>query len=329
MAPDVAALAGIVPILPTPLDSDGGVDEDGVAHLVEHCVHEGMDGTVVLGSNGEFPYLAFDEKRGVMEAAVAAAGTSLPVVGTASACGTDEAVELARSAREVGCSAVMAAVPLYFAVDVSQLVEHLARVAREGGLPVFYYHFPEVTGLELEPADFATLAAIPGVVGTKLTVVNRGFLQDVIEATRQHGWRVFTGTSFLLPECLAAGGAGAFCPLPLLGPGAVRALFVAARTGDAETIAECRADLLRAIPLMSGIDAPIDLLVEGFETAIAAPYEGAGKRPAPTHPLLKAALRCCGHPISAAVRAPLTPATADQSALARRVLGELGWLDTP
>lgn len=324
---DISRLEGIVAILPTPLTPRGRIDEPGIRHLVDFCVSEGMDGLVVLGSNGEFPYLSFEEKHQVMGVAVEAAAGRIPVIGTASAVGTDQAVALARAADDAGCDAVMAAVTAYFEIGADEVVSHMETLASEGDLPVFYYHFPEVTGVELSPAEIAEIAAVPGVVGAKITVVNSAFQREVIEATRSADWRVFSGTCFLLASCVKAGGAGVFCPLPLLGPAAVRDLWAALRRGDRQRAELLQADLLRALPLMSGIDVPAEQLIEGFNLAAHGPYGGCGSRPAPPQGLLKAALRITGHPLQPTVKSPCREAGEEEVAFLERTLHELGWVN--
>jgi len=321
-----AELSGVVPILPTPLHPDGEVDEAGVRHLVAFCAGKGLDGAVVLGSNGEFPYLSFDEKRRVMGAAAEAAGGRIPVIGTASAYGTDEAVELARAAKASGCTAALAVLPQYFAVAREGVLRHYETVAREGGLPILYYHFPEVSGLSLPPREIARIGAVDGVVGAKITVANAPFLRCVIRATRARRWGVFTGLSLLLEPCLAAGGAGAFCPLPLLAPDAVRGLAEACRAGDRERARALQRDLLRALPLLSGMQAPAGAQALGFRILSRAPVPIGPRRAPPTHALLKEALRLQGHPVGSAVRPPHAAASEAQSALVARTLRELGWL---
>ncbi|MBV6510117.1 MAG: 4-hydroxy-tetrahydrodipicolinate synthase [Acidimicrobiales bacterium] len=324
---DISRLEGIVAILPTPLAPNGAIDEPALRHLVEFGVEQGMDGLVVLGSNGEFPYLSFEEKREVMGIAAETAAGRIPVIGTASAAGTDQAVALARAADDAGCDAVMAAVPAYFEIGADEVVSHMETLASEGDVPVFFYHFPEVTGVELSPAEIAQVAAVPGVVGAKITVVNSTFQREVIEATRPSDWQVFSGTSFLLASCVEAGGAGVCCPLPLLGPAAVRELWVALRDGRRQRAEALQADLLRAIPLMSGIDAPVEQLIDGFKLAAHGPFGGSGTRPAPSQGLLKAALRLCGHPLGPTVKSPCREAGEEEVALLERTLHELGWVN--
>lgn len=322
---DATELAGIVPILPTPLTQGGEFDERAMHHLVRFCADNGFQGAVVLGSTGEFPYFSFDEKRRIMAAAVEAASQRIPVIGTASAVGTAEAVELARAAKAAGCQAVMAAVPLYFQLGLGAVRNQLAEIASEGGLPTFYYHYPEVTGLALPPRAFESIAAVEGVVGAKLTVTNQRFLRRVIESTSASGFRVFTGTTFLLARCLEAGGAGVFCPLPLLAPHEVKALVSAFHAGDRREARRIEARILGAVPIVSGLAAPVALQKLGFRVLVRAPYR-AGGRPVSPAGLVKEALRLCGHPLTNAVRPPCPPVDEEQGRRVRRILEALGWI---
>ena len=153
----------------------------------------------------------------------------------------------------------MAALPLYFTVSLERAKQHMAAVANEGGLPTYYYHFPAVTGLTLKPEELEEIAAIPGVVGAKLTITSRPFLKKVIQCTRAQDWKVFAGTTFLLESCLASGGAGIFCPLPLLAPTEVKALVAACRQGQSRRARQLQRRLLGALPLFSGMNTPASL----------------------------------------------------------------------
>jgi 4-hydroxy-tetrahydrodipicolinate synthase len=322
----VTDLTGIVAILPTPLTRERRLDEAGVRHLVASCAEEGFDGATVLGSTGEFPFLSFEEKCRVMAVAAETGAGRIPVIGSASAHGTDEAVALARAARSAGCDAVLAILPLYYALDFAAVERHFETLAREGGLPVFFYHYREVAGLALTPRQIERIARIDGVVGAKITTLSKTFLRAVIRRTRPHGFRVFTGTTFLAERCLAFGGAGVFCPLPLLAPDEVRALFESFERGARGRARALQNKLRRAIPLMNGSTTPPALLALGLALASSAPFGAPGGRPRASHGLLKEALRLCGHPIENTVKRPNDEVTPAESALVEKTLHALGWL---
>jgi len=322
---EIENLEGMAAILVTPFTEDGAIDERGLKHMVGAALEKGLDAVVVLGSNAEFPCLDLDEKVRVMGAAAEAAGGRIPVVGTASAWGTDRAVELAQEAQRAGCDAVMAALPLYFDLPFGEAVSHIKAVAEKGGLPVYYYHFPGVTGLSAAPEDLARMAQIDGVIGAKITVINRPFLKRTIRATRPFNWKVFTGTTLLFHDCLEFGGAGVFCPLPLIGTKDVKALYQAFKAGKRGEAKKIQNKLLRAIPIFTGSSLSPALLAAGFKAMVRMPYR-ADKRPAATHGLVKEALRLQSHPITSEVRRPYRPAGPEQKELVRKTLQNLGWL---
>ncbi len=322
---ELKTLEGLIAILLTPFTEDGKIDEDGVKHLVGAAIEKGLDGVVVLGSNAEFPYLRFGEKLQVMGAAAEAAQGKIPVVGTASAWSTEQALDLAKEARQAGCDAVMAALPLYFNLDFRDAINHFKTIAEQGGLPVYYYHFPEVTGLNAAPEELARIAEIDGVIGAKITVINRPFLKKTIKATRAFNWKVFTGTSLLLHDCLEFGGAGVLCPLPLIGAEDVKALWDAHQSGDRPRAKKIQDKLLAAIPLLTGTNLSPAILAKGFKGMVRMPYS-LGKRPFASHGILKEALRLQGHPITNKVRRPFHEVDQEKQELVKKTLGNLGWL---
>jgi len=320
------AWKGIFAILVTPFTEANELDEKGLRHLVDFACDRKLDGVVVLGSNGEFPYLTTEEKLRVMKVAADQARGRLPVLAGASDYGTDQAVAYAKAAREAGCDGVMAALPLYFAVNLAQAKAHVQALAAEGALPVFFYYFPETTGLVLKPEELAEIAALPGVPGAKLTVTNKSFLKKTIAATRPSNWAVFVGTSFLLLDNLEFGGKGIFCPLPLIGPKDIRGIYDAFMAGDKKPARALQDKVLRALPIMTGMSLPPAVLAAGFKLVSGRRYQGPPARMKPAHHLVKEALRLQGHPITPKVRRPFASATPQESELLKKTLADLGWL---
>jgi 2-dehydro-3-deoxy-D-pentonate aldolase len=318
-------LQGIFGVVPTPLTRNGSVDEAGLRHLVAHCRESGLHGAVILGSNGEWPYFLFEEKKRVLRVAAEAA-EGLPLIAGASAFSTDESVMLARIAREAGYAAVLAALPVYFAVELKCLVAHFSVLAQDGGLPVLFYYWPEVTGLNLSPDEIAELAAIDGVVGAKLSVANRSFVKRVIHLTRTQLWAVFAGTSFMMRFALKEEAAGVICPLPLIAPKDCLELYAAMEAGDLDRADKIQDLLLGALPIFTGTDEDGAIGRTVYKALLRKPYTGPGERPHSTIALVKEALRLQGHPITAVVRAPCGPLTPEHSEVVARTLRRHGWL---
>ncbi len=319
-------LQGVLGIVPTPFNREGYVDENGLRHLVDHCAKSGLHGAVVLGSNGEFPYLTYDEKVRVMRASVESAGGRIPVVAGVTSFGTREAVELSRQAGVAGCRAVMAALPLYFQLEFEAVKEHFRILADEGGVPVIFYYFPEVTSLVLGPDQLEEIAGIEGIHGAKITVFNRSFLKRVIRLTRTQLWAVFAGTAFMLQDSIKLGGAGVICPLPLIAPADCLELYNALQDGDFDTGQELQDRIMAAAPLFAGLDIPRSVAVAYYKAMLRKPYSGISDRPESRVALIKEALRQQGHPITSVVRRPCQPLFPEDKEKVEETLTSQGWI---
>ncbi len=323
---DNPELQGVFGVVPTPLTEKGEVDDKGLAHLIQHCRESGLHAAVVLGSNGEFPYFTTEEKLRVLAVAAEAAQGKLPLIAGASAFATREAVLLARAAREAGYRAVLSALNVYFSVGLGEVKAHFEALAGEGGLPVIFYYFPEVTGLMLAPDEIAELAALPGIHGAKLTVMSNSFIKRVIKLTRTHLWAVFAGSSFLMEDTIKMGGAGVICPIPLIAPRDCLDLYHAMGKGKFSEAQELQDKLLGALPLFTEIDMPGKTAGAYFKAMQMKPYLGPRDRPASTVAMVKEALRLQGHPITSVVRGPIPQITQERSRLVKKTLKEQGWL---
>jgi N-acetylneuraminate lyase len=166
-------LTGLVAGVYTPMHADGSLHLERVGDVVEHLVREGAAGIYAVGSTGEGPSLTNRERRAVAKAYVEAAGARLPVIVQVGHNSVEEARRLAAHAQRIGAFGVSASSPTYFKPDsVEALVECMARVA--GGapdLPFYYYHVPDLTGVDLDLVEWIELALerIPTLAGIKYT----------------------------------------------------------------------------------------------------------------------------------------------------------------
>ncbi len=318
-------IQGILGVVPTPLNNEGEVDEAGLEALLEHCASSGLHGAVVLGSTGEFPYFGIEEKKRIISRAGRLA-SGLPIVAGVSAFSTRESEELAMFAREAGCAAVLAGVPVYYQLSPSEVKYHLDRLHRSCGLPVIFYHYPETMGLSLSLDDLQEIAEIEGVQGAKITVLNRAYLKNAIKYTRADLWDVFTGTSFMLSYAMDKGGAGVICPLPLIAPEECLQIYDLSQKGKLAEAEKIQERLYGSLPIFSGLDLPEAVAVPYFKAMLRKPYTGPGERRPSMVALVKEALRLRGHPITSVVRRPCSPLSPEQADLVAKTMKEMGWL---
>src|SRR5262245_27523283 len=141
---------GVLPALMTAFTEDGRViDACALAANVERLIGAGVGGLVPGGSTGEFPTLANDERRQLVEVAVAAAAGRVPVVAGTAALSTRETVELSVHAEQVGAAAVMIVPPFYDPPSWRELLAHYDAVADAIDIPIMYYNLPGASGVRL------------------------------------------------------------------------------------------------------------------------------------------------------------------------------------
>ena len=120
---------------------DGKLDLATFEKLIRFHVAAGADALAIQTHAGESVSLPVDERKKLLELAIATAGTT-PIIANVSEAGTGIACDLARHARLAGAKAMIACVPYYWTPPDAMLVEHFAAIAEAGELPLFLYNSP-------------------------------------------------------------------------------------------------------------------------------------------------------------------------------------------
>ncbi|MBL8555097.1 MAG: 4-hydroxy-tetrahydrodipicolinate synthase [Phenylobacterium sp.] len=157
---------GVLPALVTPF-RDGAVDEDAFVALVERQIAGGVHGLIPVGTTGEASTLSHEEHRRVMELCVATARGRVPVIPGAGSNSTDEAIELVRHAKAIGCDAALVVTPYYNRPSQEGLYAHYKAINDAVQLPVLVYNVPGRTSVDIANATLARLAKLPNIVGIK------------------------------------------------------------------------------------------------------------------------------------------------------------------
>ena len=289
-------LEGIFVVMLSPF-KNGLVDDGAVRHMVDHFIEQGAHGLVVLGSNGEFPYLSDEEKHKLIDASVNQANGRVPVIVGTSSMGTDQTVALTKYARDAGADAAMIALPVYYQLSFEDVKRHYQRVADEVGLPIVYYNFPDATGLKLSPAEIAELAEIEQIVGVKETIPDIDEMIELVRLMEGKPFSVLSGTVLNLAAVMDSGVCGAIGVLPNLVPRESVEFYNALRDKNEDRKNELMSLLFKFLPLMTVSTTP--------------------------HAILKEALRQQGHPIEPTVKGPLPAITDEQRELVSNILGEV------
>jgi len=193
---------GVYTVVPTPFDAEGSLDLASLERLVGFLVDRGIAGLLVLGVLGEAPKLLADERRAVVETAIAAAAGKPVIVGVthASTAGT---TALAQAAEQAGAAAVLVAPPrLERAAGQQVLVDYFTEVATSTSLELVLQDHPASSGVELPPLLIAQLAEeVPQLTTVKLedppTPLKLGRLRAACPSLKLYGG---LGGVYLLEE---------------------------------------------------------------------------------------------------------------------------------
>ena len=222
-------LKGIITAVVTPLAEDGTCD---TAKLAEHCVsllENGVHGISLFGTTGEGPSFTCGEREAALEAVLKAGVPSakmLPGTGCAS---LEDTVRLTRHALAHDCANVLVMPPFFFKgvgdQGVYRVYAELIERINDPKLRVYIYNFPAVTGVWIKPVVISQLREKFGktIAGVKDSSGDWAYVTTLI---RDHpGLAVFSGWEPLLPQLLAAGGAGNVCGIANIAPRLMRRLY--------------------------------------------------------------------------------------------------------
>src|SRR6266545_3859687 len=159
-------IRGIVLPSPTVFLEDGRVDEKLMRELTDWFIDCDVHAFFVLGSYGQGPAMAPNERKKVAEIVVQQVKHRVPVVVHIGA------VDLGKHGKSIGADAIGHVGPYYYA-DRSEyeIIEHFKMVDRALGMPILVYNNPRYSGYNIHPAFMARLVeTVPNIFGAKLAM---------------------------------------------------------------------------------------------------------------------------------------------------------------
>ena len=135
-------ISGVVPILLTPFDLEGRIDEASIERLVEFSIAAGVHGLgVALGS--EIFKFSEAERGQVISRVIKSVGGRVPVVINSGAAGTDLAVFYSRRAEQLGANALMIVPPSFMPASPEQIREYYGAISASVGIPIMLQDVPQ------------------------------------------------------------------------------------------------------------------------------------------------------------------------------------------
>ena len=135
-------LEGVVPILVTPFDLNGRIDEDSLRRLVDFNIEGGVHGLgVALGS--EIFKFNEAERDLVAQVVVDQVRGRVPVVINSGASGTDLAVQYSRAAEAAGADALMVIPPHFMPASLEEIAHYYRTIDANVGIPIILQDIPQ------------------------------------------------------------------------------------------------------------------------------------------------------------------------------------------
>lgn len=159
---------GVIPAFYACYDKEGNISPKGVQALTKYFVEKGVKGVYVNGSSGECIYQSVEDKKIVLENVMKAAEGKLTVIAHVACNNTQDSMELARHAQELGVDAIAAIPPIYFRLPehaIAQYWNDISSAAPDTDFVI--YNIPQLAGVALTQSLFAEMRKNPRVIGVK------------------------------------------------------------------------------------------------------------------------------------------------------------------
>ena len=174
------AWKGVYPAVTTQLAPDGALDLAATRQGMKALVDDGVDGLIVLGTCGENNSLTPEEKRAVLQGAVAVVGGQVPLIAGVSEFTTAKAMEYARDAERIGMNGLMVLPAMVYVPTPEELFTHFKSIAEATSLPIMLYNNPPAYRVNIGLDTLERLAAIPNIVAVKESAPDPRRITDVI-----------------------------------------------------------------------------------------------------------------------------------------------------
>lgn len=244
-------LTGIIAYPITPFTADGSQpDLNKLAQSIELLLQNGCDAIAPLGSTGESAYLSFAEWQQVAQHSVQVVAGRVPVIIGISELTTEQAINKARFAAEIGADAMMVIPVSYWKLTDEEIFGYYKAIAAEVSLPVMIYNNPATSGVDMSPELIVKM--FRGIAQITMVKESTGDIQRMHKIYQLSSGELpfYNGSNPLALEALCAGASGWCTAAPNLLGMLPKELFSQIQAGDLQAAKD---NFYRQLPLLSFI----------------------------------------------------------------------------
>jgi 4-hydroxy-tetrahydrodipicolinate synthase len=163
----ISQLSGTGVALVTPFTSNKAIDEAALSRVIEFVIAGGVEYIVTLGTTGETPTLAREEKVRIARFTIEVVNNRLPVVIGAGGSDTKEVIREIEKLPTDHAVAILSASPYYSKPSQEGLYQHYKAIAEASPKPVLIYNVPGRTARNVNASTVLRLAELTNIAGIK------------------------------------------------------------------------------------------------------------------------------------------------------------------
>ncbi|MBT8302073.1 MAG: dihydrodipicolinate synthase family protein, partial [Maribacter sp.] len=133
---------GVMPAVTTKFNTDDTLDLIMFRKNIEAQIEAGVSGIILGGTLGEASTLTDDEKRILIQEAVAIVEGKIPVIINIAEQSTSNAILAAQRAKDYGASGLMILPPMRYKATDNETVVYFKSIAKSTDLPIMIYNNP-------------------------------------------------------------------------------------------------------------------------------------------------------------------------------------------
>ena len=203
----MSKLEGVCTPICSVFKEDGSrIDDAAQCRHIDTLLSAGVHIIAACGGTGEFSFLTKQERRVLAELVARRIEGKARLLVHASAVMTEETIEFARHAQDIGADGVLVLPPYFEGPTLAGVYEHYARVAESIDIEIMAYNIPVHTGIDLDPEFVMELMKIDNITCLKDSTGDFIRIQQLVTA----GINVFNGADPLMFHSLMAGAKGCF-----------------------------------------------------------------------------------------------------------------------
>ena len=158
---------GIYTPVITPYREDYSIDFDRLAEIVDFLIDAGVHGIISAGTTGEYYAQSAKERFELMKfIKQRIKGRVACIVGTG-AIRTEDSIEFARAAVDIGADALLVATPPYALPTERENALHALAIDRAANLPIMLYNYPDRMGSHMGEEYLDRVGRSPNICAIK------------------------------------------------------------------------------------------------------------------------------------------------------------------